>query len=197
MPPEVQARIFEPFFTTKPEGKGTGLGLATVLAIVTEFGGRISVDSAPGKGTTFTIILPATSAAVTERTFDHAIAAGGTERVLLVEDDEDVRELSQSILERAGYVVHPAASVAEAMVILDHDPIDAMVTDVVLTGGTGPGIYKYGARNRPDLRVLFVSGYAPDTILDTRSLETHAAFLPKPFSAALLLRRLRSLLDRP
>ena len=98
MSPEVQAQIFEPFFTTKPEGKGTGLGLATVLAIVSECGGRISVDSAPGQGATFTIALPATAAHVTERAVDRTIASGGTERILLVEDDEDVRELSQSIL---------------------------------------------------------------------------------------------------
>jgi two-component system cell cycle sensor histidine kinase/response regulator CckA len=196
MSPEVQAQIFEPFFTTKPEGKGTGLGLATVLAIVSDFGGRISVESAPGKGTVFTIVLPATSAPVTERAIDRAAAPGGTERILLVEDDEAVRELSQSILERAGYVVHPAASVADAIAIIDHRPIDAMVTDVVIAGGTGPGIYRHAARRRPNLRVLFVSGYAPDTILDTSSLDAHAAFLPKPFTAASLLRRLRSLLDR-
>jgi len=195
MSPDVQAQIFEPFFTTKPEGKGTGLGLATVLAIVNECGGRISVDSVPGQGATFTIALPATSAHVTERAIDRTITVGGTERVLLVEDDEAVRELSQSILERAGYVVSTAASVAEAIAVLDHEPIDAMVSDVVIVGGTGWDIYHQAARTRPELRVLFVSGYALDA-LDTQSLGTHAAFLPKPFTAASLLQRLRSLLDR-
>ena len=149
MSPDVQAQIFEPFFTTKPEGKGTGLGLATVLAIVNECGGRISVDSAPGQGTTFTIVLPATSAHVTERAIDRTIATGGTERILLVEDDEDVRELSQSILERAGYVVRTAASVAEAIAVLDHEPIDAMVSDVMIVGGTGWDIYHQAARLGP------------------------------------------------
>ena len=195
MPPDVQAQIFEPFFTTKPEGKGTGLGLATVLAIVNDFGGRISVDSAPGKGATFTIALPATAAHVTERAIDLAIATGGTERVLLVEDDEAVRELSQAILERAGYVVRTAAGVAEAIAILDREPIDAMVSDLVIADGTGWDIYRHTARTRPDLRVLFVSGYALDN-LETKSLGTHAAFLPKPFTAASMLQRLRSLLDR-
>ena len=195
MSPDVQAQIFEPFFTTKPEGKGTGLGLATVLAIVNESGGRISVESAPGKGTTFTIALPATSAHVTEVAIDRAIAIGGTERILLVEDDEDVRALSQAILERAGYAVNTAASVAETIAILDHDPIDAMVSDVMIAGGTGWDIYHQAARTRPDLRALFVSGYALDA-LDTASLDTRAAFLPKPFTAASLLQRLRSLLDR-
>ena len=195
MSPAVRAQIFEPFFTTKPEGKGTGLGLATVLAIVNECGGRISVESAPGQGATFAIVLPATSAHLTERAIDRTIAIGGTERILLVEDDEDVRELSQSILARAGYAVRTAASVDEAIAILDHEPIDAMVSDVMIAGGTGWDIFRQAARTRPDLRVLFVSGYALDT-LDTQSLGTHAAFLPKPFTTASLLQRLRSLLDR-
>ena len=196
MSPEVQAQIFEPFFTTKPEGKGTGLGLATVLAIVTEFGGRISVESAPGRGTTFTIALPATSAHVTaprdragDRRRRHRARPAGRRR-------RGVRELSESILERAGYVVSSAASVDEALAILDHEPIDAMVSDVVIAGGTGWDIYHQATRTRPELRVLFVSGYALD-VLDTQGLDTHAAFLPKPFTAASLLQRLRSLLDRP
>ena len=196
MSPEVQAQIFEPFFTTKPEGKGTGLGLATVLAIVNESGGRISVDSSPGHGTTFTIALPATSAHVTERAIHHAVAIGGTERVLLVEDDEDVRALSQSMLERAGYVVRTAASVAGAIAILDHEPIDAMISDVMIADGTGWDIERHAARHRPGLRVLFVSGYAPDS-RDIQGLGAGVGFLPKPFTAASLLQRLRSLLDRP
>jgi two-component system cell cycle sensor histidine kinase/response regulator CckA len=195
MSPDVQAQIFEPFFTTKPEGKGTGLGLATVLAIVTESGGRISVDSSPGHGTTFTVALPATSAHVTERAIHHAAVIGGTERVLLVEDDEDVRALSQSILERAGYGVRTAASVAGAIAILDHEPVDALISDVMIADGTGWDIHRHAARHRPGLRVLFVSGYAPDA-RDIESLGAHAAFLPKPFTGASLLQRLRSLLDR-
>ena len=195
MSPEIQAQIFEPFFTTKPEGKGTGLGLATVLAIVTDAGGRIDVDSTPGVGTTFTIALPATTAGVTARAIEPAIAAAGTERILLVEDNEAVRELSQSILERAGYVVCAATGVADAIAILEREPIDAVVSDVVMADGTGWDIYQHAVRARSALRVLFVSGYALDGA-ETERLDSRAAFLPKPFTAASLLQRLRSLLDR-
>jgi two-component system cell cycle sensor histidine kinase/response regulator CckA len=195
MSPEVRARIFEPFFTTKPEGKGTGLGLATVLAIVNESGGHVGVDSVPGEGTTFTIALPASSAHLTERVVDHAIAAGGTERILLVEDDEAVRELSQAILERGGYMVRTAASVTAAIAVLDREPIDAIVSDMVIADGTGWDIHRHAARHQPDLPVLFVSGYALDAA-ETHSLGRQAAFLPKPFTGTSLLQRLRSLLDR-
>ena len=125
-----------------------------------------------------------------------AIAIGGTERVLLVEDDEDVRALSQSILERAGYAVRTAASVADAIAILDHEPIDAMVSDVMIAGGTGWDIYRRGRAHATRSSRAVRVGYALDA-LDTQSLDTHAAFLPKPFTSASLLQRLRSLLDRP
>ena len=154
----MQERLFEPFFTTKPEGKGTGLGLATVPGIVNECGGRISVDSAPGQGSTFTIVLPATSAHVTERAIDRTVTSAGPSRVLLVEDDEAVRELSQSILERAGYVVSTAASVAEAIAVLDREPI-GLVSDVVIVGGTGSDIFRQAARTDP----IFACSSSPAT----------------------------------
>jgi len=197
MPADVKAQIFEPFFTTKPVGKGTGLGLSTVQAIVEECAGRISVDSTPGQGTTFTIALPISTAPVTPAGVEDTSVSGGRERVLLVEDDEAVRALSQSILARAGYTVVTASGVDDGLEVGGRQPVDVLVTDVLISGGTGPDVFHRLQQHWPALRVLYVSGYALENILDTRTLDTHAAFLPKPFTSALLLRRLRALLDRP
>ena len=197
MSDETKARLFEPFFTTKEVGKGTGLGLATVFGIVTQSGGTIAVASAPNEGTTFTVSLPKASSDVGRA----PVAAeesipGGTETVLLVEDEESVRVLARAILERAGYRVLDAGTYSEALRIAESTDFDVLLADVLMPGGTGPELYRALTATRPALRVLYTSGYAQDTILDVRQLAATAAFLPKPFTEASLAHKLREVLDR-
>jgi two-component system cell cycle sensor histidine kinase/response regulator CckA len=193
-------RLFEPFFTTKEHGKGTGLGLATVYGIVKQSGGYISVYSEPGKGATFKIYLPrangdgkvAHSAVVDEET------PAGTETVLVVEDEEAVRLLTRRILERAGYRVFDASNAGEAEALFERHGtlIDLLVTDVIMPGASGPRLFERLARLRPDLKVLYVSGYTGDTIEHQGELAHGVEFLRKPFTADALNRRVRAVLDR-
>ncbi len=199
MDEEVRAQIFEPFFTTKP-GRGTGLGLATVARVVGDLGGHIEVTSAPRAGTTFEILLPATAV---EPPFGEgsgvfsAPGAGGTERVLLVEDDEPVRSVLQAILEGRGYRVRSARNAERALELFERSGggFDVLLTDVVMTGLSGPELAERLRRRAPRLKVLFVSGYAEEN----RSFEQVRAsgfpLLRKPFSGRRLLGRLREVLD--
>ncbi len=198
MSAEVQARIFEPFFTTKEPGKGTGLGLATVYGIVKQSGGHVRVYSEPGTGTTFKIYLPRTDAATQE---ERAPAVGaaphGTETVLLVEDEADVRSLAREILEGFGYAVLEAGSPTEAIVIAERHAgtIDLLLTDVIMPRMSGRALAAAIAVSRPETRILFISGYADDAIIRHGVLEPGMHFLEKPFTPHTLAVKVRAVLD--
>ena len=194
-----QAHIFEPFFTTKDEGKGTGLGLATVYGIVKQSGGHICVYSEPGVGTTFKVYLPrARSGGERRRTRrgpPHPQA--GNETILLVEDAEALRIMIREILEAAGYDViecvepaevlrKPAADVARAQLLL---------TDVIMPQASGPDIARSLRAKHPTLKVLFMSGYTDQAIGHHGFLDGGAPLLEKPFTTDSLLRKVRSVLD--
>jgi len=193
-------RLFEPFFTTKEHGKGTGLGLATVYGIVKQTGGYIWVYSEPGKGATFKIYLPRVSGdgKVPDAVVVEEEMPAGTETVLLVEDEEAVRLLTRRILERAGYRVFDAANAEQAEALFErHGSVfNLLVTDVIMPGASGPRLFERLARQRPDLKVLYVSGYTGDTIVHQGELAPGVEFLRKPFTADALNRRVREVLDR-
>jgi two-component system, cell cycle sensor histidine kinase and response regulator CckA len=198
MTPEVQSHIFEPFFTTKGLGKGTGLGLSTVYGIVKQSGGYIWAESAPGHGTTFTIRLPRVEAAV-EVSSRESIAAPacGTETVLLVEDDVSMRDVARKFLESWGYTVLEAPGPIEARKIEagQSGSIDLMLTDVVMPEMGGRALADLLAPRRPDMRVLFMSGYTDEAITEHGVLPQGTFFLAKPFSRETLGRRVREVLD--
>jgi CheY-like chemotaxis protein len=200
MTEEEISHIFEPFYTTKSRGKGTGLGLSVVDGIIRQSGGQIEVDSTVGRGTTFSILFreteepPASQVSLAGR----ASAHGGTETLLLVEDERAVREISEMSLKALGYTVLAAADDEEAEAIVKSHPgrIDLLVTDVVLPRMNGRQLAD-GLRNRhPALKVLFVSGYTPDIVLRRGVLEGDVDFLEKPFTPALLASKIRAVLDR-
>jgi PAS domain S-box-containing protein len=197
---DVQDRIFEPFFTTKPAGHGTGLGLSTVYGIVAQSGGHIFVRSAPEAGSAFTICLPA-HAAAGEAAPGPAPAQpvhGGAETVLLVEDEQLVRHLTHEILRRHGYRVLEAADGVEALaVIRDHpDRIDLLLTDVVMPRMSGHELVELVRPIRPDMRILYVSGYSEEAIARQGQLTEGIELLAKPFTPGLLTAKIRQLLDR-
>lgn len=190
-----QARIFEPFFTTKEVGKGTGLGLSTVFGIVRQSAGAISVSSAPGNGTTFRIYLPAAVDAVEHPQARAAepIDLRGRETVLLVEDEDAVRQVARSVLERNGYRVLEAQNGGEALLIAEAEPrIDLLVTDVVMPRVSGPQVAARLRALKPELKVLYVSGYT-DNALALRDEE----LLQKPLTPSALLTKVRDVLDAP
>jgi CheY-like chemotaxis protein len=191
-------RVFDPFFTTKPAGQGTGLGLSTVYGIVKQTGGQIWAYSEPGLGTTFKVYLPRVWERAAEREERGPITrTGGTETVLLVEDEEIVRNLVEEMLEDDGYAVLAAASGGEALELLrtHGGQIDVLVTDVVMPGLSGQQLAAQLVEERPGLRVLFASGYAEDAIATHGVLRPGTAFLEKPFTAPELASTLRQLLD--
>jgi CheY-like chemotaxis protein len=195
-----RARAFEPFFTTKAGLGGTGLGLAMVYGIVQQSGGIVTLDSEPGRGSSFRILLP--------RAGEAAAAAGGeaspspprghSETVLVVEDEPAIRGLACEMLEAHGYQAIAAASGEEALglAVRHPGPIDLLLSDVVMPGFAGPALAERFAVVRPRARVLFMSGYA-GADLARRGVEDEASdVLPKPFTAEALLRRVREALDR-
>jgi PAS domain S-box-containing protein len=193
-----QARIFEPFFTTKGVGEGTGLGLSTVYGIVKQSDGYVWVYSEVGVGTTFKIYLPRVDeAAQLAREERPGALAGGTETVLLVEDEESLREMLREILDANGYSVLVARDGAEAlrMSAAHAGPIQLMVTDVIMPGITGPRVAELVAEARPETKVLFVSGYSDESVTRHGLLGPGRTFLSKPFGPELLLRRVRESLD--
>jgi PAS domain S-box-containing protein len=198
MDEEVQQHIFEPFFTTKEKGKGTGLGLAMVYGIVKQSEGCISVESRPGHGTTFRIYLPrAEGAAPASASTLGATPLRGQETVLLVEDEEMLREVTRELLETGGYRVLAAGSGEEALQIsAQHEGgIHLMITDVIMPGMSGPELAKRLATVRPETRVIFVSGYTDEAIGDHGVLDPGTCFLQKPFTPAALEGKIRELLD--
>lgn len=198
MDAETQARLFEPFFTTKSLGKGTGLGLATVFGIVKQSGGHIYVYSEPGIGSTFKIYLPATheSATAAPKRVAAPKAAGGTETILVVEDNAPVRAIAKTILERIGYRVLTASSGEEALRILEATEarLDLVVSDVIMPGMTGPELCRQLATRYPGLRVLFTSGYSGDALGRHGVSEPGTMFIEKPYTPSALANKVREAL---
>jgi len=202
MTPEVRAKIFEPFFTTKSVGKGTGLGLATVYGIVKQTGGYVFVDSTPGKGTTFRIFLPRH---VVEAEDEVDVAAGrngrkerhrdltGSGRVLLVEDEDAVRNFAAEALKRQGYEVLQASSGAEAieMVRTADRPVDLVISDVIMPEMDGPSMGRQLQEINPDIKIIFMSGYPDDALNNSLDPNVPFAFLQKPFTLAQLAAKVK------
>jgi two-component system cell cycle sensor histidine kinase/response regulator CckA len=192
-----RSRIFEPFFTTKPVGRGTGLGLAMVYGVVHQSGGFVSVDSAPGAGSTFTVFLPRTALIQpTGHTPVSTPIVRGSETILLVEDEDEVRAVARRVLSEAGYTVLEAANAAEAIDVFDRAPqsISMLVSDVVMPGLNGHELSQILRHRAPQLPTLFVSGYSFDARGDLAELDD-SSFLPKPYDPAELARRVRGMLD--
>jgi two-component system, cell cycle sensor histidine kinase and response regulator CckA len=190
-------RIFEPFFTTKKAGKGTGLGLATVYGIVKQSGGNVWVYSELGHGTTFKIYLPrATELADIAELPGTKPTPQGTETVLLVEDEDQVRTILRQILENQGYHVLSASHGEEALAI-SQEPgdIELMITDVVMPQMSGRELAERVVAARPSLRVLFMSGYTDDAIVRHGLLDEKLNFIQKPFDSATVARKVREVLD--
>ncbi len=199
MSESVKARIFEPFFTTKEVGKGTGLGLATVFGIVKQHSGIIEADSEVGRGTTFSILFPACDeqpeVTIAEPMTSTTMPAGGSETILLVEDEPLLRELAQAVLSSAGYTVLEAGESAEAFSVWNEhqENIDLLLTDMVLPGGmNGRDLAAELQRTKPGLKVIYTTGYSPD-ILDAHLAPTN--FLQKPYPPEVLARIVRACLD--
>jgi CheY-like chemotaxis protein len=198
MDEQTKARIFEPFFTTKEPGKGTGLGLSTVYGIVKQSGGNIWLYSEPGRGTTFKIHFPAVDATVDEA--PNAARAGGldgVETVLVAEDDEQLRRLAQRALAGRGYTVLEADGGAAALAVARRHPgpIHLLLTDVIIPGMDGRSLAQALQAERPDLRVLFMSGYADKAIVHHGVLDSGVAYLAKPFTTEAVARKVREVLD--
>ncbi|MCL4234834.1 MAG: response regulator, partial [Deltaproteobacteria bacterium] len=201
MSPDVAARVFEPFFTTKATGKGTGLGLATVYGIVTQSDGHITVESAPGQGTTFRVLLPRTHDALPAREWRDVplVSVRGHETLLLVEDEEPVRRLVGRILTNAGYRVIEAANGDDALRMSERMrcEIPLVVSDVVMPGVHGLELEERLRALCPNVRILFMSGYDQDEVAVRVSERPRTEFLQKPFQKRELLEKVRRILDHP
>ena len=197
--PAARSRLFEPFFTTKGLGKGTGLGLSTVYGIVKQSGGFVKVDSDPDRGATFEVYLPRVDAAAPDALDERVPVAvpSGRETVLVVEDEHALRAVARRTLAGLGYRVLDAISGEDALAVLEGqaEPIDLMITDVIMPGISGRELARRLAVARPGLRVLFMSGYADDALADHGVLAADVEYLQKPFTPDELARRVRDVLD--
>jgi len=198
IPPDVLPKIFEPFFTTKEVGKGTGLGLSTVYGIVKQSGGFICADSVVGKGTSFVIYLPVHQledvAPVAVAKVDKPADLWGSGTVLVVEDEDMVRNVAERALSRHGYTVLTAAHGEEALELLaQHAEIDLLISDVVMPTMDGPTLVRHARERFPTLPILFMSGYAEEQLRKSIDLD-HVSFLPKPFSVKQLAEAARDAL---
>ncbi len=197
MSEDVRQRAFEPFYTTKPGGEGTGLGLATVYGIISQAGGSVQIYSEPGMGTTISTLLPATeevAAEVKAPTVDHA--PGGGETILVVEDEGPLREVTVRILDRNGYEVLAAANGPEALELASATGrIDLLLTDVVMPEMLGKELAERLTELRPELLVVYMSGYAQPVLASNGSLDPDVRLIEKPFSAPALLAKVRKALD--
>jgi PAS domain S-box-containing protein len=201
MDAETQSHIFEPFFTTKEIGKGTGLGLATVYGIVKQIGGEIWVYSEPGHGTTFKVYFPQVAGA--ERSVPPpkvlSTSQRGSETILVVEDEEAVRSLVRRVLESNGYVVLTASTAQEAARLCEQQErkISLLLTDIVMPGMSGHKLAHHVGFSRPEMKVLYMSGYTDNAIVHQGVLDPGTAFLQKPFTPDAILRKVREVLDSP
>ncbi|HLJ15288.1 MAG TPA: response regulator [Bryobacteraceae bacterium] len=196
---ETIEQIFEPFFTTKEPGKGTGLGLATVYGIVKQHGGFLNVESEPGKGTTFQIYLPASSGmAETRETQNDQPARKGSETILLAEDHDGLRQSAQEMLQGLGYRVLLAANGLDAVQLFKANSrsIDLVILDVVMPGQSGPDTYSQLISMRPDLKVIFTTGYTTEVASLASLIDHGAGFLQKPYGQRSIGLKVRELLDR-
>jgi signal transduction histidine kinase len=201
MTPEVKARLFEAFFTTKAKGKGTGLGLATCQTIIQQSGGYIDVCSDLGKGATFKIYFPRVeqSLGLPAKAALTGPLPGGTETIMVVEDDPSLRHLALGILEARGYEVLSASNGQEALhVASEHSglPISLVLTDIVMPLMGGEVMAQWLKTTYPDLKILFTSGYTDDAVIRQGVLDAGVEFLPKPYTPSILSRRVRGLLDK-
>lgn len=196
---EIFDHIFEPFFTTKEVGKGTGLGLSTVYGIVKQNDGFIKAYSEPGKGTTMKIFLPPQAQDLDEKSGeeDLQIRRGKGERILLVEDDEGIRSITGSILQRLNYRVLAAGSGEEAVRLIENDParIELLMTDVVMPGMDGKELASMLRQRRPGLKIIYMSGYADEVVIEPEMLNHGARYVSKPFSLAEIASLLREVLE--
>ncbi len=200
MTPEVQERIFEPFFTTKEVGRGTGLGLSMVFGFVAQSGGHVHIDSVVGQGTTVTILLPcATSGpgAAAPETEEHEPRGDG-ETILIVEDDAALRGLSTDVLDRLGYRCLQAEDGTSAPDILSRNPeVEVLFTDVVLPGGmSGVELAAQATRRRPELKVLYTTGYADNANIDRDWLGSEIEMIEKPYRKSELAEKIHSVLGQ-
>jgi len=200
MSPDVLSKIFEPFFTTKDVGKGSGLGLSTVYGIVSQLGGAIEVFSTPDHGSRFDVYLPVTSPVpgATSGTGAALLDAAGTETILVVDDEPPVARFAQRLLIAAGYTVLTAHRAGEALVVCEKytSPIHLVLTDVIMPQMSGRELADRLAQLRPELRVLYMSGYTDDVLNDNDALGAGRQLLRKPFTGELLLRKVRDVLDQ-
>ena len=198
MDTDTQERIFEPFFTTKPVGQGTGLALATVYGIMQQLEGHVGVESELGKGTTFTLYFPSSKSTIeTVISTQESSNATGSETVLLVEDDPALRHLLHRILDSAGYTVLSASGVEDAeRILLEYSgDVALIVTDVVMPDGGGEALVARLSLSRPEIKVLFISGYTDGRVPAEYLSGDQARFLAKPFEPAELTSKVRRLLD--